>query len=205
MIDQGTHQPSAHPSSRSGYIVPCLLSSLYCCFCSCCLLIFVQTPPRLAWWPCSLLLVVVSWTPSSCWGGWLDLPYFWGNGRLREGICWTSRPSATQTLHCLPPPISCMRGISPSLLPLLPHPGAIAHSLGCLLMVTSLWAYHAPKPVVRWSCLHTPPKRWRRHRTGFFSLCLPRWNFAETYVAFSWPLRWTLFSGGTLPHRTWSS
>ena len=87
VIDQGTHRSSSYTSFQSGGIVTPPLRPLSCRSCRLCLSIFLQTPPRLAWWSCSLLLVVSSCTPSSYWGGWLDPTCCWGAGRLRAGSC----------------------------------------------------------------------------------------------------------------------
>ena len=101
--------------------------------------LFVQTPPCLTQWSC-LLLLVASWTHSSCWGGQLDNLYSWGTGCPWEGSCWKSRPPANLTLHCLPPPIACMRGTAPPPLPLPPYSDLIAHYSGWWVMSTALWA-----------------------------------------------------------------
>ena len=128
VIDQVTNWSSAHPSSPSGGIVTCPLRSLSCCSCCCCLRIFVWAPPRLVHWSCLLLLVIVSWTLSSCWGGSLYPPCSWGTGSPQSISCLTSHPLAPQNSHCFPPPIECMKSFAPLLLPSPPHAGTIAHS-----------------------------------------------------------------------------
>ena len=99
---QGTHQSSAHPSSRSGGIVNCPMCSISCRHCRCCLVIFLWTPHRLARWSC-LLLLVASWTPSSCWLGQLDLLCSWGTGISRAYRYWKSYTSDPKNSHSSPP------------------------------------------------------------------------------------------------------
>ena len=148
VTDQGTHLSSSHTYSSSGGSVPHPMHSLSCCVCRRCMRLFVQTPPLIARWLCSLLLVVASWTPSSCWGGWLEPPCSWGTGRHQAGSCWIISPWSPQTSYCFPPPIACMQGIDNLLLPLLPHADAIAHYSGCWVMGTAIWDCHPPKPLV---------------------------------------------------------